>query len=103
MGPDGHGIPVTDPWNPIASPARFLGFRFKGGEPNERVISFMAFYEPMPQVVMDHPGVQKAIAKGHLKVLGKCAAWDADDAAKQLMPKAPAPAPNTKASKVGDA
>lgn len=104
MGPDGHGIPVSDPWNPIASPARFLGFKFKGGEPNPRALSSMAFYEVARQVVIDHPSIQKAARNGHIRILGKCAAWDADDAAKQLMPKAPAPAPEKiKAPKGGDA
>jgi hypothetical protein len=101
------GIPVSDPWAPIASPARYVGFRFKGGDPNPRSLSAMDYYEPIPQVIVDHPLLQKAASKGEITILARCIAWDADEALKQMTPKAPKPAaPSdkiTKAPKGGDA
>jgi hypothetical protein len=99
-----EGIPVSDPWNPIASPARYVGFRFKGGEPNPRALSALAYYEIVPQVIIDHPLLQKAARNGEITILGKCVAWDADEALRTMKPKAPAPtAPDKKAPKGGDA
>jgi hypothetical protein len=101
-----EGIPVSDPWAPIASPARYVGFRFKGGDPDPRALSAMAYYEPVPQVIVDHPLLQKAAKNKEITILAKCVAWDPDEA-HRLMVKAPKPAapPDkiTKAPKGGDA
>jgi len=81
VGVPGH--PVSDPWNPGANPARYIGFKLKD-KPAEDPDHVLEHYEPEPQVVADHPDLQAAIKRGAPKKLGECIAKNHDEAGTKL-------------------
>lgn len=91
---DGH--PVSDPHNPGASPARYVGWEPKpelAADPDHA----LEHYQPARQVVLDHPDLQRAAASKRLRVLGSTVAKSHDAARAALLP---VPAP--KSAKAGD-
>ena len=68
-GVDGH--PVSDPHNPSANPARYVGWKLKDipeGKPSavEDPDHILEHYDPERQVVKDRPDLRSAIGRKHL-------------------------------------
>ena len=89
----GVGIPVSDPRTGLlqsGAQARFLGWKPKTAPPKDADF-LIEFFEPVPQVVLDHNDTRRAIAKGDLILHDSCTARSFEEAAKALKVKRPAP------------
>ena len=81
-GVEGH--PVTDPRNPAASPARYLGWKVKAEKAKDPG-HILEHYQTEPQVVLDHPDIRKAIKSQRLTLLSETVAKDMGAAKASLL------------------
>lgn len=82
----GRGIPVTDPHNPLANPARYAGWK-PSAKPNPDALGVIDHYELDLQVLADHIDLRRAITAGELKLHGETIARTHDEARTKLAAK----------------
>lgn len=83
VGLPGH--PVSDPHNPTANPARYAGWAhtpvpWVDEKTPPDVDHVLEHYAPVPQVVLDHVDLRKAIQHQQLKLVGHVVAKNHDAA-----------------------
>ncbi len=81
-GVEGH--PVTDPWNPAANPARYLGLALKE-EPAKDPDHVLEHYATTQQVVKNHGDIRRAVRRGSLTLIRSAVAKNHDAARAALI------------------